>query len=229
MTNHTPRPKQFKDVTTRNQNVTIRPPILKGIGTILAAGLSDGSCCLFCFSNMAVRASGSYSWSSYHSKRAPRVVVMEYTARILGKRSSPSVSLFHCHFHATSTVYIECTVYIHSSATQSQWPRFLSRGAAAAGLLLLRVRNPPCWVIVLSFASVVCCQIFLCNRPITSTEKSYRGVLFLNVISEHQQWGSLGPLGLLSHEGEKIRCLKDNYRPKLFRDVMWHFPKKIET
>jgi hypothetical protein len=162
VTNAAPRSKEFKDVTTWNQNlIRTSPPILKGVGAILAAALSDGSCCLSWFSNMAVRASGCYSKSSYQRKLAPRIVDMEYAARILGTSFSPSVSLFLCHFHATNTVYTVYIVCIYSTATQSQWPPVVSRGAAAAGLLLVRSRTLPCgvegllgWgVIVLSFVS----------------------------------------------------------------------------
>jgi hypothetical protein len=46
----------------------------------------------------------------------------------------------------------------NKSTHQSQWPRGLRRGSAAAPMLRLRVRIPPghgC----LSFVSVVCCQV----------------------------------------------------------------------
>jgi hypothetical protein len=81
----------------------------------------------------------------------------------------------------------------------SRWPRALRRGSAAARLLGMRVRNPPGTGMSVSS---VCCLLSSgwCLRigMISGAEQSYRvcsGVVCLNVIWKHQQWGGRGLLG----------------------------------
>ena len=86
-----------------------------------------------------------------------------------------------------------------SIGRRSRCPRGIRRGSAAARLLESRFRTLPwAWMSVSCKYCVLSGRSF-CYGPITRPEESYR-VACLRVISEPQQCGSLGPLGLSSNK-----------------------------
>jgi len=79
------------------------------------------------------------------------------------------------------------------------------------------------WIPPRTWTSVSCeCCVLsgksLCDRPITYPEESLPSVVCLCVIWKPQQWGGLGPLGLLSHE-KKMKLPP--------RSPKWPIPSRI--